>query len=278
MKMIETKLPSPPATSSALGRPPDPRFLSNIIAITGALATGVLFWVLGNALGYDIASSPVGGAGAVFLAWAIAREIDPDRNGSAYIAMVISFALALWLAPSLLLGFGILVGTRLISSTVGLPLKTLDLVALVAIGALLGSGRLSIAGIAALVAGVLVSDRLSVRSLVTSFLIALAAGAVFVLFSDEVIWESPGLGTVALSCVLLAGLLVSLRVPRCHATTDIGNHPIDAKKVMLSRVALLATVGLGLLVAGAAGLEAGLGVAGAALLGTAATSLRLRLG
>lgn len=278
MRMIETKLPSPPATTSALGRPLDPRYLSNIVVIAAALVSGVAFWVLGSALDYEIAASPLGGAGAVFLAWAIAREIDPDRNGSAYAAMAIAFGLALLLAPSLLLGFGILVGTRLISATVGLPLKTSDLVALVAIGALLGSGRLSVAGTATLVAGVLVADRFSVRSWVTSVSIVLAAGAVLLLLSSDVAWEGAGLGTAVLSCVLLAGLVVSLRVPRCQSTTDVGDHPIDANRVMIARVVLVGTLALSFLIAGAAGLEAGAGVAGAALLGTAATSLRLRLG
>ena len=81
--MIETKLPAPPPSRTALGRPLDPRYISNVIAVIGALAAGSAFFLFSVVFEEAVAASPLGAAGAVFLAWAIAREIDPDRNGSA---------------------------------------------------------------------------------------------------------------------------------------------------------------------------------------------------
>ena len=273
--MIETKLPSPPQSSSALGRPLDPRYLSNVIAAGGALATGILF-LLAGVFDRSLGASPIGAAGAVFLAWAIAREIDPDRNESAYLAMAIAFIASIFLAPSLLLGFGILLGTRLISATVGLSLKSTDLVALVAIGALMGLGWNSVAGVAAIAAGTLIADGFSQRAWATAVLATAAAGLTLWVRSVELVWENPGPTAAIIGIGLVAALVISLPVPRPIVTTDIGGHQIARRAIALSRITLLATIAIATVLAGKVGFEAGIVIAGAALLGTAVTAARLR--
>jgi hypothetical protein len=274
--MIETKLPSPPPSSSALGRPLDPRYLSNVVAAIGALATGIAFFLIAAVTDEPVAASPVGAAGAVFLAWAIAREIDPDRNQSAYLAMPIAFIASLFLAPSLLLGFGILVGTRLVSGTVGLRLKRFDLIALVGIGALMGLGWASLAGVVAIAAGTLVADGFSRRAGVTALLTTIVAVVTLWVRSVELVWESPGLAGVIMAAGLVLALAVSLPVPRPVATTDIGGLPLARRAVALSRTTLVGTIASALVIAGKVGFEAGLAVAGSALLGTAATAVGRR--
>ncbi len=275
--MIETRLLSPRPSRSPLGRPLDPSYVSNVVALVGAVVAGTVFLLLSGVFGITVAASPIGAAGAVFLAWAIAREIDPDSNGSAYLAMVIAFSASVFLAPSLLLAFGILVGTRLISATVGLPLKTTDLMALVAIGAVMGLGWTSLAGLFAVVAGTLVADGFSRRSWATGLLATIAALLTLGLRSTELVWESPGLGGLLLGAGLIAALGISLPASLPAATTDIGNRPIAARSIALARTTLLATIAVALGIAGKVGFEAGLAVAGSALFGTAVTAASRRL-
>ncbi len=276
MKMIETKLPTPPRSSSALGRPLDPRYRSNVIAAVGALAAGSIFLLLSLVFDASLAASPVGAAGAVFLSWAIAREIDPDSNQSAYMAMAVAFFASSFMAPSLLLGFGILIGTRLISATVGLPLKNTDLMALVAIGALMGLGWTSLAGVMAVAAGTLLADGFSRRSWATALLTMIAAAATLWVRSVEPVWESPGLGGLIMGAGLAGALIISLPVRQPTQTTDIGGSPIQGRAIAMSRITLLATIAAAMVLAGKVGFEAGIVIAGSALLGTAVTAARLR--
>ncbi len=276
MKMIETKLPTPPRSSSALGRPLDPRYRSNVIAAVGALAAGSIFLLLSLVFDASLAASPVGAAGAVFLSWAIAREIDPDSNQSAYMAMAVAFFASSFMAPSLLLGFGILIGTRLISATVGLPLKNTDLMALVAIGALMGLGWTSLAGVMAVAAGTLLADGFSRRSWATALLTMIAAAATLWVRSVEPVWESPGLGGLIMGAGLVGALIISIPVRQPTATTDIGGLPIQGRAIAVSRIALLATIAAAMVLAGNVGFEAGIVIAGSALLGTAVTAAKLR--
>ena len=239
--MIETKLPAAPPSTSALGRPLDPGYISNLVAVLGALATAVASWILSGVLDISFAASPLGAAGAVFLAWAIAREIDPDRNESAYLAMVIAFTLSIFWAPSLLLGFGVLIGTRLVSATVGLPLRNADCLALVGFGVLMGLGWTSTSGVVAIVAGVLLADGFSRRAWITSALTTAAAAVTLWVRSAEMVWESPGLGGPAIVIGLVAALVVSLPVPEPAVTTDVGNRSIARRSIALSRITLLGT-------------------------------------
>jgi hypothetical protein len=274
--MIETKLPAAPPSTSALGRPLDPGYISNLVAVLGALATAVASWILSGVLDISFAASPLGAAGAVFLAWAIAREIDPDRNESAYLAMVIAFTLSIFWAPSLLLGFGVLIGTRLVSATVGLPLRNADCLALVGFGVLMGLGWTSTSGVVAIVAGVLLADGFSRRAWITSALTTAAAAVTLWVRSAEMVWESPGLGGPAIVIGLVAALVVSLPVPEPAVTTDVGNRSIARRSIALSRITLLGTIAAAVALTGKVGLEAGLVVAGSALLGTAATAASRR--
>ncbi|MDJ0954549.1 MAG: hypothetical protein QNJ81_12800, partial [Acidimicrobiia bacterium] len=60
-------------TTSPLGRPLDFRYRSNIVAVVGAVLVGA-FFALYNALAAEpFASAWWSAAGAVFVAWAIAR-------------------------------------------------------------------------------------------------------------------------------------------------------------------------------------------------------------
>lgn len=113
-----------------IGRIIDPRIATNRFALLASLGTGLVLF------GLDAGDSPraVSGALATFAAWALARELDPDRPTPAAVA-------ALTVAPStLLLGapspgalFVTMVAVRILVRSTGLPPKWTDL-AVVTVG------------------------------------------------------------------------------------------------------------------------------------------------
>lgn len=120
---------------SAVARPIDPRWASNraILVIQGLAFVGGAVWgfVQTGAWTQALVSGLVA-AFTAFLSWALGRELDPDRNATAFVATALALAaffvfddLDLWaLAAALVLG-------RLVARTVGPPAKMTDLVIVV---------------------------------------------------------------------------------------------------------------------------------------------------
>ena len=267
MKDFQSRFQSP------LGRPLDPRYRSNVLVAVGAVfvggATGLYNLLASSPL--DV-GAPTAGI-AVFLAWAIARELDPDHSSAALLAMVVA-ALALPLAPpSLLAAFGILLATRLATGTVGKPIGLVDGVVLIGLGAYLGAGSSTAAVVPALVAGIAISGKRSRLEFGAAAATALAAAASFAVFreggTDAVID-----GIVVLMLVLVGGALaVSLPAKVVQATTDIGDLPIDSWRLGVSRL----LVGVTFVVATRIDVSALFATGGAALIAIALDRL-LRLG
>lgn len=115
---------------SSLGRPLDPKYPSNLFILIFATAGFIAFFVfklLGGepalgSLGYGVRS-----ALAIFLAWALGRELDPDYPLSANVSAVGS---AIWVGwhgvPSLLLAVWALFVFRIVSRSTGKRATTLD--------------------------------------------------------------------------------------------------------------------------------------------------------
>lgn len=115
---------------SSLGRPLDPAYTSNrgIAAFSALVLAGAV--VIEALRGRPILSALVFGfvtAITVFLAWALARELDPDHDVSAFLAA--GFALVgVWVAypPGLLGLFLILLLFRIVNRSTGLPARPID--------------------------------------------------------------------------------------------------------------------------------------------------------
>jgi hypothetical protein len=75
----------------------------------------------------------------VFVAWALARELDPDHPWPAALAMVGSFVTALWFVPAPLVVASAAIALRMASGTVAKRLTVFDLGLVAIIG--FGSGR-----------------------------------------------------------------------------------------------------------------------------------------
>lgn len=114
---------------SGIGRPLDPAWATNRAVLVLAPAAGVLgaLWAwLGPGMRSPLATALVA-AGAAFGGWALGRELDPDRQGAAFVAMGLAFVEAL-LVPeaSLLFLFTGLMLVRVVNRTVGPPATLLD--------------------------------------------------------------------------------------------------------------------------------------------------------
>lgn len=114
---------------SAIGRPLDPAWPTNRAVLWLTPTAGILgaLWAwLGPGVLSPLAAAGVA-AGAAFGGWALGREVDPDRQGTAFLAMALAFLEALLVTQaSLLLLFTGLMLVRVVNRTAGPPATVLD--------------------------------------------------------------------------------------------------------------------------------------------------------
>ncbi|WP_417484013.1 hypothetical protein [Maricaulis salignorans] len=125
-------MPKPIYRLSSIARPLEPQYSTNkavlILLPLIALATGAAAFILRDAGLAAAASAGLGGLLSAFLAWALGREVDPDRNEAAFIAMALTVAaMALGYAPALWVLGLVLMATRIVVRTVGQAAKLTDL-------------------------------------------------------------------------------------------------------------------------------------------------------
>tara|TARA_R110002124_G_scaffold34050_12_gene112048 strand:+ start:3933 stop:4793 length:861 start_codon:yes stop_codon:yes gene_type:complete len=117
---------------SSIARPLEPQYPTNravlILLPLIALVTGGAAFLLRDAGLAGGAAAGLGGLLSAFLAWALGREIDPDRNEAAFIAMALTVAaIALGYTPALWVLALVLMATRIVVRTVGQAAKLTDL-------------------------------------------------------------------------------------------------------------------------------------------------------
>jgi len=126
--------PDPLHRFSALGRRLDPAWPTNLAVLVLMPAVAVLAAVLAPVLpglaGTGRVMAAGMGAGVVLGVWALGRELAPDDQVAAFVAMAFGLsALATLPGASLVLLFATLTWVRVVNRSVGLPAKTLDGVA-----------------------------------------------------------------------------------------------------------------------------------------------------
>jgi len=127
---------------STIGRPIDLSFPTNRAILFLSLLALIAGVILGLTRGDPWAASLLNGlqwAGSAFLAWAIARETDPDRWHSAFFAAAGALVSVILLGPpSFLFLFWFLIALRYINRSTGEPPGALDFVALYGVKLWLG--------------------------------------------------------------------------------------------------------------------------------------------
>lgn len=123
---------------TSIGRPIDPNYPTNrAIAILAALVAFAAT-LLKLATGLALLQSGLWGLSAglaVFLTWAICRELDPDNDLSAFVAVGWALiGLIFWGLPNASVLFWILLAVRIVNRTTGLSATIFDSLGVVAFG------------------------------------------------------------------------------------------------------------------------------------------------
>lgn len=179
---------------------------------------------------------------AFFLAWALARELDPDGELAAFIAAgftlpVIAAAALRWLPlPDLAALFLVLLALRVVNRTTGVPATLPDVLGLLALGLWLGYEvnpiYLALAIAALLLDGLL--ERLDMRRL----LLAGAAAVIGVLllnYAGEPLHSRLEPPVLALAAVLAAVLISALFAVAIRAAGQIQSHGDDTDEPLSPR-------------------------------------------
>lgn len=245
---------------TALGRPIDPRVASNRYAVIAAALAAVAAGAVAAIGGGDPLGWAVRGGLAAFLAWAVGRELDPDRPRAAALAAPLGLAALAAGKPSLFAVAAVLLAVRIGVRTTGLWPSRVDLVAMAALAALAGWQLHGVwAGIG--LAGMLALDTRLPRPAPPRSLAGGAAAAVAALAAAAVGdgfaggWALPD---VAESLVLGGGALAVLAL-RSHPPESTGDYTgvtLDAVRLRAGRLVAVAVLAATALAGGGAGVAA----------------------
>jgi hypothetical protein len=222
-------------STSPLGRPLDFSYRSNVLVVVVSALVSAAYAAAEFLFDLSPASSWWAAGGSVFLAWAIARELDPDHSGSAVAAMGVMAILAAAVQPPLLFAFGALTGLRLTAGTVGLPMKPTDYLSVIAIGGVVGLSDASLASALLLAAGVVVIGAAGGLAIAAAAAAVAATLTVTLAVGGGVQWAAPdGLG-ITLAAMATVALLLTVPARTGSATTDVGTSAVIASRVTLAR-------------------------------------------
>lgn len=143
---------------STLGRPVDPRFPTNkaiaILALLSFVGGAIWGWFEFGALGPAASRGAQAGL-AVFLSWALGRELDPDHNISAFVAAALVLVTLVLFRSVGLWSIGLAVPlARLVNRTIGPPARHSDIaIVLLLLGAVAFTGTWAPLGVAVVAFG-----------------------------------------------------------------------------------------------------------------------------
>lgn len=233
---------------SAIVRPIDPSYPTNraIAALTMAVIVGgiVLQLIAGEEL-IQGASWGISAGLAVFLAWALGRELDPDHDLSAFVAAGLALiGLLLFDLPDLMALFWMLLFLRMVNRTTGLPARILDSLLILGLGSWLTWQSSWIYGLMTGLA-FLLDSRLSSPHRRHLFFAGIALLATAILYS--VSGGMPGEGKPSLLAILaVSGMSVSfvpviLTSRRMRTVGDATGEPLNPGRVQAAQVVALLT-------------------------------------
>lgn len=241
---------------TSIGRPLDPAWPTNkavLVLLPLAAALGAaLAWAGGEPLP-AVLSAALRCALSIFVAWALARELDPDDPSAAFISLGLGLLVAVaGDSPGLLTAFATLGLVRIVNRSTGLAARKSDslLLLLLSVGTLYWTASPLFGIVAALAFALDGSLREPLRHQWVFALVCLGGTVVFMVDHDL------GLGPVGAPdslfewlsvLVLLMFALYLLLTRRVRSRGDIGDRPLDLNRVRGGMaVGLLAAVqGLG---------------------------------
>jgi hypothetical protein len=236
---------------TGIGRPLDPSHPSNrYIAVASVLAgLGTLSWRWFTDA-EDIWLWSFRAAGAVFLAWAVGREIDPDDTLTAGVATVVAVPFMALGAPSLLSTAAILLAARIAVRTTGISPHLIDGAVLTIGAAYLGARPETWPALGTVILAV-GTDRYARpagpdRTLWFSAAMTLAAVTTALAFSDPPGWAQPTIPEwVLLGFTAVAGFLAAINTRPLVSRADYHDHTLSESRLRFGRVLVFFTLVVG---------------------------------
>jgi hypothetical protein len=115
---------------TSIGRPLDPKYATNkavLLLMPAAALLGIVVALMAGETGTAAALHGVTFLLIVFASWALARELDPDDNPAAFIAMSVAAYAALTIdSPGILIAFTTLGLVRMVNRSTGLAARKTD--------------------------------------------------------------------------------------------------------------------------------------------------------
>lgn len=190
------------------------------------------------------------GAVAVFLAWAITRELAPKRFWASAIAPFLGIAFAIPGDSNLLACVGVLLAARIAARSVGDAPTAFDCLTLVPIAAWLASRPVGLPVALVLAAIVFVQDhrtRLRITG-VAMLAAALVVGSVEGTLTLRTAFDDHALPAQVLMAASAAGAAILLAWPlpdRLRVRDDRRRGPLRGARIRVARVAVIAAVAAG---------------------------------
>ncbi len=235
---------------TGIGRSLQPDLRSHRIAIAGAVLAAVSYAAVAAATERELTDALIAGI-VVFIAWAVGRELDPDRPNVAAWAIPIAFAASIHDLPSAVASAVALIGIRLVAGTVGSAVTWLD----VAVFALLGfaAGSTSELWIVGVTMAIWLWTAPEVGRLKYAALGSLVAGAGVSLYgfeSQDVVITQEAFLLAAVAGVVM---MLAMRPSTVLSTTDARTGPIHRGRIDLARKAAGAFIMWAAVMGGVAG-------------------------
>ena len=241
---------------TGIGRPLDFAHASNryAVAVTALAGLGTLLWRWATGAD-DIWGWSFRMALAVFLGWAIGRELDPDDTGSAALASLIVIPLTVLGSPSLWSVVAVLLAVRIAVRTTGISPHVIDGIALVAGAAYLGARAGTWPALATLIVAV-GTDRYASppgppRTIWFGAAMTVTAIGAALWLADPPPWTEPTIAEWVLLGLATAGgflAIVNTRTPT--GRTDFHDETLSESRLRFGRVLVLFTLVVGVVYLG----------------------------
>ncbi|MFC2062641.1 hypothetical protein ACFLS8_01650 [Chloroflexota bacterium] len=229
---------------SGVGRPLSLKYPTNraiIIIVASVFILGTLVkMVMGDSFVVSIVWA-FGAAASIFFAWAIARELDPDSNASAFVSATLVLA-ALFFAymPALLTLFWFLLVMRILNRITGIAPKPLDLAIVIILAVVLSWQELWLyclmTGLMLYINSWIDSEK---KKGIVLFVIVLSLGIVSAFLGNAFLTtiEIPTDAIIVVALFTLLFIPVICTRTKLKSLTDITEEPVSVFRLRVTRIA-----------------------------------------
>ncbi len=182
---------------------------------------------------------------AIFFAWAISRELNPDSNASAFISVALMLPTLFYIAqPTLLVLFWLLVITRILNRITGRTIKPVDLAVAMILSVILSWQEL---WLYCLITGLVLFANSWMgkqhKKGIVLLVIILSLGVVSILLGDTPF----KMIEISMYTIIISTLLTLLFMPviftrtKIKSLTDTTKEPISVSRMVLTRITAVVT-------------------------------------